>query len=68
MSRALDRHRAGSATVVPIIVRPADWQHGPLGSLQALPADGRPVSRWPDRDQAWLNVTQGLRRLVAGMT
>jgi hypothetical protein len=66
MLQALERHRSGSATVVPIIVRPSDWQHSPLASLQALPSEGRPVSRWSNRDQAWLNVAQGLRRLISG--
>jgi hypothetical protein len=63
--RALERHQSGSATVVPIILRPSDWQHSPLASLQALPSEGRPVSRWSDRDQAWLDVAQGLRRLMS---
>lgn len=65
MLQALERHRSGSAAVVPIIVRPSDWQHSPLASLQALPSEGRPVSRWSNRDQAWLNVAQGLRRLIS---
>lgn len=65
MMRALERHQSGSATVVPIILRPSDWQNSPLGSLQALPNKGRPVSSWPNRDQAWLDVAQGLRRLIS---
>jgi hypothetical protein len=65
MLRALKRQRAGEAIVVPIIVRPSEWQYSPLGSLQALPSQGRPVSTWPNRDQAWLNIAQGLRRLIS---
>jgi TIR domain len=64
MLRALERHQSRSAIVIPIILRPSDWQHGPLAPLQALPSDGRPVARWSDRDQAWLDVAQGLRRLI----
>ena len=65
MLRALERHRSGSAMLVPIILRPCDWQDSPLGSLQALPSQGRPVSRWSNRDQAWLDIVQGLRRLIS---
>jgi TIR domain len=64
MLRALERHQSRSATVVPIILRPSDWQHSLLAPLQALPSEGRPVARWSDRDQAWLDVAQGLRRLI----
>jgi hypothetical protein len=66
MSRALKRHESGEAIVVPIILRPCDWQHSPLAALQALPNNGRAVSSWPNRDQAWLDVAQGLRRLISG--
>jgi hypothetical protein len=65
MLRAVERHQSGSAIVVPIILRPSDWQDSPLGALQALPNSGRPVSSWPNRDQAWLDVAQGLRRLIS---
>ena len=66
MQRAIERHKSGSATVVPIILRPSDWQTSPLGDLQALPSNGRPVSRWPNRDLAWLDVVQGLQELLSG--
>ena len=65
MLRALERHESGEAIVVPIIVRPCDWHHSPLAALQALPSTGRPVSTWPNRDQAWLDVVEGLRRLIS---
>jgi len=41
MQRALERHKSGSAKVVPIILRPCDWQASPLYELQALPNAGR---------------------------
>ena len=65
LQRALERHQSGSATVVPIILKPANWQVSPLSRLQALPRDARPVSEWQNRDQAWLDVAQGLQRLIS---
>src|SRR5262249_51116908 len=38
------------------------WQGAPFAHLQALPTDARPVTDWADRDQAFTNVAQGIRR------
>jgi hypothetical protein len=62
--RAIERHERGEARVIPIIVRPALWKGTVLDRLQALPKDARPVTRWPDRDEAWLDVAQGIRKAV----
>jgi hypothetical protein len=64
MNRALERHEAGEACVIPIILRPVDWEGAPFGKLQALPKDAKPVTSWPDQDQAFLNVAQGIRAAV----
>lgn len=64
LRRALERRAANATRVVPIIVRPADWRDSPLGKLQALPTGARPITKWPDSDEAWLDVVQGLRRLI----
>ncbi|ASC69216.1 putative GUN4 domain containing protein [Halomicronema hongdechloris C2206] len=64
MQRALQRHQHGTARVIPIILRPTDWQDSPFGKLQVLPKDGQPITRWDDRDEAFLNVVRGIRRAV----
>jgi hypothetical protein len=61
---AMRRHQAGTARVVPIIIRPSNWQPAPFGSLQALPTDGKPVTLWRNRDSAWLAVTEGISAAV----
>ncbi len=42
MKRAKERHERKEAKVIPLILRPVDWQ-GVLGTLQALPTDAKPV-------------------------
>jgi len=64
---AMERHEAGVARVIPIILRPADWHSAPFGKLQALPKDGRPVIRWRNRDDAFLDVARGIRAIVEEM-
>lgn len=66
MKRALERHERGEARVIPIILRPVDWQIGPFAKLQALPTGGRPVTQWHDHDEAFHNVALGIRRIIEG--
>jgi len=61
---ALDRHRKGSARVVPMIVRPCAWKTTPLADLQALPRDGKPVTSWSDRDEAFTHAAEALWDMV----
>ncbi|GAC1485491.1 MAG: hypothetical protein NVS2B12_40400 [Ktedonobacteraceae bacterium] len=64
MKRALERHEAGEARVVPILLRTVDWEDAPFSKLQILPTDAKPVSRWQDRDEAFWEIAQGLRKVV----
>ncbi|AKU95824.1 Chaperone protein DnaK [Labilithrix luteola] len=64
MARALERHTAKSARVIPIILRPCDWKPMPFGHLKAVPHDGKAVALWPDTDEALLDVALGIRQAV----
>lgn len=64
MDEALKRHRAGEARVIPILVRPTLWRDTPLEDLQILPSGARPISTWSDRDLAFLDVAQGIKRVI----
>jgi hypothetical protein len=61
MARAMARHEAGEAIVIPVILRACDWHGAPFGRLNATPPDGRPVTQYPDRDQALLEVAKSVR-------
>lgn len=61
MTRALERHAAERAHVVPVILRDCDWKHSPLGKLLATPRDGRPVVKFPHEDEAFLQVVEAIR-------
>jgi hypothetical protein len=64
MLRVLERHRRGEARAVPIILKPVDWRITPLGKLQALPKDGKPITTWANRDNAYLDAAIGIRNIV----
>ena len=65
MSLALERHFRGEVLVIPVIVRPVDWRSAPFARIQGLPLDGKPVTSWTNRDEAWTDVAQGIRRAIA---
>jgi hypothetical protein len=62
MTRAMERHEAREAIVIPVILRACEWHHAPFGKLTATPPDGRPVTQWPDKDQAFLEVAKAIRK------
>lgn len=61
MDRALERHSRGEARVIPVILRPCDWHELPFGKLLATPTDGKPVTKWTDRDEAFLDVVRSIK-------
>lgn len=67
MTRALELHSTSKAKVVPVILRDCDWHSAPFGTLMAVPQDGKAISLWGDRDQAWTVVAKELRRLVESL-
>jgi tetratricopeptide (TPR) repeat protein len=64
MRQAMKRHEKGEALVIPVILRPCDWKSTPFGKLQALPTNARPITQWGDRDEAFSDVAEGIRRVV----
>ncbi len=63
---ALERHWSCNAIVVPIILRPADWSA--LAMLQALPRDGAPITTSLFPDQGYMEVAQGIRKLLDSLS
>ncbi len=68
MKRALARHEAGQARVIPIMLRHADWKDAPFTHLQALPTDARAITSWGNQDEAFANVAAGIRRAIEDLS
>ena len=65
MTRALERHGQGEARVIPVLLRKVDgWQDAPFGKIQSLPTDGKPVTSWKIRDEAFADVARGIRNTI----
>ncbi len=61
MQTAMERHQKQEAIVIPVILRACDWHSAPLGSLKAVPLDGKPITQWTDIDDAMLQVAKAVR-------
>jgi internalin A len=64
MQRALERQASDEATVISVILRDVDLQGAPFAKLQYLPTDGKAITTWPNRDTAWRNVAEGIRKVA----
>jgi len=61
MKRAMERHECGEARLIPVILRPCDWQESLLRSFLATPKDGKPITKWADMDEAFQDVVASIR-------
>ncbi|WP_414571591.1 GUN4 domain-containing protein [Nostoc sp. CCY 9925] len=63
VKKAIERHHAREACVIPVILRSVDWNGAPFGKLQALPKNAEPVvsRNWHNQDKAFTDVAIGIR-------
>lgn len=64
VQKAILHHEQGKTRVIPVILRPCLWQETPIGNLQALPKDGKPVILWSPIDSGYYNVIENVNRLL----
>lgn len=64
VQRALARDWAGTARVIPILLRPVDYLGSPFAELAPLPTDGKPITKWQNRDEAFFDITESLRHII----
>lgn len=62
---AIQLQKQKKTIIVPIILRPCSWEESPLGKYNGLPRKGLNVTTsFKNRDEAWLEVVQGLSRIL----
>jgi hypothetical protein len=64
IEEALALQKAGKARVIPLLVRPGDYDGAPFQSLRCLPTNEVPITKWPDPDEALQDVVKGLRLVI----
>jgi len=64
MQVALRRHENKQAIVIPLLIRPVNWQDSPLGTFRILPENGLPVTQWNNRDEALYTIANEIQMVV----
>ena len=67
LQRAMQRHDNHEARVIPIVVRPCDWEGAPFARLQVIPRNGKAITVWRNRDEAFTNVAKEIRAALETM-
>jgi tetratricopeptide (TPR) repeat protein len=64
MQRALERHEAKAACVIPILLESVDWQGTPFSKLQCLPKNAKAIKKWSNKSDAFTDVAKNIRETL----
>ncbi len=64
IKKALRRHKQRKAVVIPIFLRPCDTENIEFMKLQGLPSNSKPVTKWKNCDEAFTDISKGIRAVV----
>lgn len=64
VKKAMENNAAGKCQIIPIMLRPCDWVDSDFSRYQIVPKDGLPISKWADKDDAWLDATNGIKKHI----
>ena len=68
MKQALEREREKGVCVIPILLRPVDWQYAPFAHLRPLPPDATFLTEWTNLDRAFAEITTGIRHAIENLS
>jgi hypothetical protein len=61
LPEAFERRAAAKVEIVPIFIRDCDYSGSFFEHVQRLPPGDKPVTMWPNQDEAWTKVVKGLK-------
>lgn len=67
MKKAIEREKRGECKIIPVIVRACMWDETPLKNFLAFPKDGKPIEQYERKDDAYLEIAKGVRKIVQSM-
>ncbi len=69
MTYAIQRSKEKKAIIIPIILRPCDWdlEEFPFRKYEVLPSNEKPVTEWSNQDKAFQDISRGIRKAVQNL-
>jgi hypothetical protein len=67
MMQAMKLHETGNTCVIPLLMRPTVWQGAPFSKLRSLTDNVTAVTSWQNRDEAFVNITQGITNVIEAL-
>lgn len=67
VTAALRLEQMGQLKIVPILLRPCFLEFSPFEHMPILPTSGKPITSWKSADDAWLDVQQGLLKVIRSL-
>lgn len=64
MEQVWQRCSQGDVTVVPVLLRPCDYQGTPISQMLFLPEKDKAITQWSNRQAAMREVAKGIRHVV----
>jgi TIR domain len=65
MEWAIRRSETGEASVIPVLIRhTASWQETPVGKLEPLPADLKPIRDRIDREETMRTIAERIQEMA----
>lgn len=65
---AIEKHNCQESIVIPISLRPSSISKTPIGKIQGLPKDMKPITLWENRDLAWTHIVDNLESLFLDLS
>jgi hypothetical protein len=63
LTMAMLRNQVGAATIIPVILRKIpNIEDTPFSKFQSLPKDGKPIDHWDNKEDAWVDVAEGIAK------
>ena len=60
----LERRKFDNVPILPVIIRDCVWEDTPFAQFVAAPTDGKPVTRFSNRDVAWTDIANKIKEAV----